>query len=238
MRGEIISVDGVSGGGLISGDDGVRYTFVAGASRTGVRVGDRIDFVGLHGVASDIMILGGSVARPEFGSMYASARPAQGGIDWSALFWSMDGRIRRSHFWAAWGILFAANFLLSWIPLIGFVVSLVLIWPSIAIQTKRLHDMGKTGWFQLLPYATWVVAFIVAVSAIGLTAVSNPDGFENGDPAAIFSALGPLAIAFVLVLLGSIGYLIWIGATEGQPGRNRFGPNPKYPVQDQADVFS
>lgn len=234
MRGEIISVDGVSGGGLISGDDGVRYTFVAGASRTGVRVGDKVDFVGADGVASDIMTLGGDRS---FGSAPATARPG-GGIDWSALFWSMDGRIRRSHFWAAWGILFAANFLLSWIPLIGFVVSLVLIWPSIAIQTKRLHDMGKTGWFQLLPYATWVVAFIVAVSAIGLTAVSNPDGFENGDPSAIFSAMGPVAIAIVLVLLGSIGYLIWIGATEGQPGRNRFGPNPKNPIQDQADVFT
>jgi uncharacterized membrane protein YhaH (DUF805 family) len=234
MRGQIITVDGASGDGLISGDDGLRYTFAAGASRSSVRIGDKVDFIGTDGVASDIMILGGG--RP-YGAMPASARPA-GGIDWSALFWSMDGRIRRSHFWAAWGILFAANLLLGWIPLIGFLVSLALIWPSIAIQTKRLHDMGKTGWFQLLPYAAWIVAIIVAVSAIGFSAVSNPEGFENGDPSAVFSALGPLAIAFVLVLLGSIGYLIWIGATEGQPGRNRFGPNPKYPVQDQADVFT
>jgi uncharacterized membrane protein YhaH (DUF805 family) len=233
MRGQIIRVDGVSGDGLISGDDGLRYTFSAGASRSSVRIGDKVDFIGTDGVASDIMILGGR----SYGAMPASARPA-GGIDWSALFWSMDGRIRRSHFWAAWGILFAANLLLGWIPLIGFLVGLLLIWPSIAIQTKRLHDMGKTGWFQLLPYAAWVVAIIVAVSAVGLAAVSNPDGLENGDPGAIMAAMGPMAIAIILVLLGSIGYLIWIGATEGQPGRNRFGPNPKYPAQDQADVFT
>lgn len=238
MRGEIISVDAVSGGGLISGDDGLRYNFAANASRSGVRVGDKVDFVGLHGVASDIMVLGGQAPRPEFGAMYAQPRAAKGGIDWTSLFWSMEGRIRRSHFWAAWGIILALNVVLGWIPLIGSVVGLVLLWPSIAIQTKRLHDMGKTGWLQLLPLAAWVVAIIVIVSAVGFAAVSDPSGFENGDPSAVFSALGPMFIAILLVMLGSLGYLIWIGATDGQSGRNRFGPSPKHPSEEQADVFT
>lgn len=237
MRGEVINVDGISGDGLISGDDGLRYAFVAAASRGAVRVGDKVDFVPNDGVATDIMRLGGDPGRTEFGAMPARSA-ASGGIDWSALFWSAEGRIRRSHFWAAWGIIFAANLLLGWIPLVGFLVGVALIWPNIAIQTKRLHDMGKTGWIQLVPVVAWIVAIIIGVSAMGLTAISNPDGFENGDPAAMFAAMGPMFIAFALVMLGSLGYLIWIGATEGQPGRNKYGPNPKNPVNDTADTFA
>lgn len=237
MRGEVINVDGISGDGLISGDDGLRYAFVASASRAAVGVGDKVDFVPNDGVATDILRLGGD-PRGAAGAAVQTRSSSSGGIDWSALFWSAEGRIRRSHFWAAWGIIFAANLLLGWIPLVGFLVSLALIWPSIAIQTKRLHDMGKTGWIQLAPMGAWIVAIIVGVSAMGLTAVSNPQGFENGDPAAMFAAMGPMFIAFAVVMLGSLGYLIWIGATEGQPGRNQYGANPKNPVGDTAETFA
>ena len=237
MRGEVINVDGISGDGLISGDDGQRYAFVASASRTAVRVGDKVDFVPGDGVATDILRLSGEPGHGGFSTAQVRSS-SSGSIDWSALFWSADGRIRRSHFWAAWGIIFAANMLLGWIPLIGFLVSLVLIWPNIAIQTKRLHDMGKTGWIQLAPIGAWIVAIIISVSALGITAVSNPQGFEDGDPAAMFAAMGPMFIAFAVVMLGSLGYLIWIGATEGQPGRNQYGSNPKNPVSDTAETFA
>jgi uncharacterized membrane protein YhaH (DUF805 family) len=240
MRGEVIDVNGISGDGLISGDDGARYTFTASSSRVAVRVGDKVDFVGNDGVATDIMKLAGSAApRAEFGSMHTSAPMARSrGIDWSTLLWSGEGRIRRSHFWAAWGVIFAANLLLSWIPLIGFLVGLALIWPNIAIQTKRLHDMGKTGWLQLIPYGLMLIAVIITFTSIGLTAISNPDGFSNGDTGAMFAAMGPMFIAVALVMLGSLGFLIWIGSTEGQPGRNQYGPSPKFVTEEAADTFS
>ncbi len=237
MRGEVINVDGISGDGLISADDGQRYSFVASASRTAVRVGDKVDFVPADGVATDIMRLSADPIPLGYSSGPARYSPS-GGIDWSALFWSAEGRIRRSHFWAAWGIIFVANLLLGWIPLIGFLVNLVLIWPSIAIQTKRLHDMGRTGWLQLIPIGAWIVAIIVIIASVGMTAFSNPEGFENGDPAAVFGVMGPMFIAIALVFLGSIGFLIWIGATEGRPGRNQYGDNPKNPVRDTAETFA
>ena len=54
----------------------------------------------------------------------------------------------------------------------------------------------------------------------------------------MFAAMGPMFIAFAVVMLGSLGYLIWIGATEGQPGRNQYGSNPKNPVSDTAETFA
>lgn len=239
MRGKVTFVDSFSGDGLISGDDLERYSFLASAARDRLRVGDMVDFVAADGVATDIIVMAGSPSRIDLGPMPRAPRYAHsGGIDWSHLLWSPEGRIRRSHFWAAWGLIFAANLLLGWIPVIGTLVGLALFWPSIAIQTKRLHDMGRTGWLQLLPIGAWIVAIVVMIASFGVTAATNPDIFDNEDFASMMSIFGPTMIAVALVLLASLGFLIWIGATEGQAGRNRFGPSPKYSTDDTADTFN
>jgi uncharacterized membrane protein YhaH (DUF805 family) len=233
MRGEIISVDG-SGAGVVSGDDGQRYPFSADPSRA-LDVGDKVDFVAQDGAAIDIFKL--AAARPHVPHIPSYARPARSrGIDWSQLLWSGEGRIRRSHFWAAWGVIFGANLLLSWIPLLGTLVSLALVWPNIAIQTKRLHDMGRTGWLQLVPIGAWIVALIVGVVGLGLSLSANP--YDSSDPVAMWSTMGPMVIAFVLVGLLSLGFFIWIGSAEGDEGPNRFGPNPKHPARDTAETFA
>jgi uncharacterized membrane protein YhaH (DUF805 family) len=53
------------------------------------------------------------------------------------------------------------------------------------------------------------------------------EGLENEDPAAILALLGPMFGMIGLITLVSLGFLIWIGATDSQPGENRFGSNPK-----------
>ena len=66
MRGEIISVDGLSGDGLITGQDGVRYAFAASSARAIVRAGDQVDFVGTDGVATHVVAA--STATPSDGT--------------------------------------------------------------------------------------------------------------------------------------------------------------------------
>ncbi|MBP3669670.1 MAG: DUF805 domain-containing protein [Bacteroides sp.] len=62
----------------------------------------------------------------------------------------MGGRARRSEFWY-WTL---ANLLigivLGWIPFIGILISIALFIPSIAVGIRRLHDIGKSGWWYLL----------------------------------------------------------------------------------------
>ena len=62
----------------------------------------------------------------------------------------MDGRAHRSEFWY-WTL---ANLLigivLGWIPFIGILISIALFIPSIAVGIRRLHDIGKSGWWYLL----------------------------------------------------------------------------------------
>lgn len=69
-----------------------------------------------------------------------------------------SGRARRREFWGFYlfsaiagmilGIISQAGGILT--SIIVWLVSLVLLIPSIAVQVRRLHDVGKSGWLTLL----------------------------------------------------------------------------------------
>ena len=215
MRGEVLSYDAAAGAGLISGDDGARYSFNSLALRDGpVRPGQKVDFVPVGGEATEIMGLGGA----------SLGLPAQvGGFDWQRALFSFEGRLRRSHFWIAWLIILAANVLTSWIPFVG----LLLLWPTFAIDVKRLHDMGLTGWLVILPWVLNIVGTIAMVASVGLQAIMNAPALEAEDPAAIISMVAPIFGWLGLLLLANLGFLLWIGLVEGTRGPNRYGEDPK-----------
>lgn len=90
-----------------------------------------------------------------FGGM-AVAAP----LTWKQIFWSFEGRIPRRTYWAATLIQLAILFALM-IPFAsigdgepGAVVVLLGIvpymWSSLAVQTKRWHDRGKSGLMVLI----------------------------------------------------------------------------------------
>ena len=56
-----------------------------------------------------------------------------------------SGRARRSEYW--WFALL--SFCINLIPYIGFIWALVVIIPSLAVAIRRLHDIGKSGWYIL-----------------------------------------------------------------------------------------
>jgi uncharacterized membrane protein YhaH (DUF805 family) len=73
-----------------------------------------------------------------------------------------EGRASRPEFW--WFVLFC--FIVHAIGDIIFrhwimgLVSLALFVPSIAVGSRRLHDLGKSGWLQLLwliPIIGWII---------------------------------------------------------------------------------
>ncbi|HVL41489.1 MAG TPA: DUF805 domain-containing protein, partial [Brevundimonas sp.] len=61
-------------------------------------------------------------------------------FDWQKLLFSFEGRTRRSHFWIGWLICLGVGVVAGWIPPLAGLVSLLLIWPNVAITVKRLHD--------------------------------------------------------------------------------------------------
>lgn len=123
------------------------------------------------------------------------------------LFFSFNGRIRRSHFWVGAIVLWLVTTIVMWftlmpaimsaaasgdpnasvglfsgIGLFGFLWSLFTLWPGLALYVKRFHDRDKSG--------LWIL----------------------------------------LILIPIIGW-IWVPIEcfflDGTPGPNKYGPSPK-----------
>ncbi|MGV3578266.1 DUF805 domain-containing protein [Brevundimonas sp.] len=225
MRGQILSFDDVSGAGLISGDDGIRYTFVreAVSPPAAVTAGLRVDFVPVAGEATNVMLL---AAAPAPGAPSATPGVPTDSYDFARAMFSFDGRLRRSHFWISWAVLFVGGFVLNFVPFLNL-LGIVLLWPHLAIGVKRLHDMGKTGWLIAIPYVVMIVGGVYAVIQVGLSAWMNAEAIEAEDPTVILSTFGPALGILSLTWLVGIAFWLWIGLADGQRGDNRFGPNPK-----------
>lgn len=78
-----------------------------------------------------------------------------------------SGRATRSEFW--WWELFAFLVLVGTAMVnetLSNLTSLALVLPSLAVGARRLHDIDKSGWFQLLyfiPLIGWIVLMYWAV---------------------------------------------------------------------------
>lgn len=234
MRGEILSYDATIGAGLISGDDGARYDFTSAALQSPAvpAAGVRVDFVPEGGVATQILILAGAATTTGVAGGYAASAAvgAPGsGFDFQSAMLSFNGRLRRSHFWIGFLIIFGANLVLNFIPFIGAVISLALIWPNLAISVKRLHDMGKTGWLVAIPYAlSFALGIAAAVMMVaGIAASGMDESYYENNPMAALSMMGPAFGIFGIIMLVNLAFLLWVGITDSQKGENRFGPNPK-----------
>lgn len=153
-------------------------------------------------------------------------------MDIRKLFFDPNGRIGRQEFWIGWLVLFGVGAVSGWIPVIGLLISLVSIWCSICVYSKRLHDMGKTGWLQLIPILATVVgmvAFFIAVGA-AVFAGASADTMATDEAAmmaAIMSAGAGAILSLAVPFLVYIGFTIWVGVSSGEVGPNRFGPSPR-----------
>jgi len=90
---------------------------------------------------------------------------------------TFEGRASRSEFWYFTLFYLIVSFLsgivegatgitgLSYIPYLAFLI------PSIAVSCRRMHDTGRSGWFQLVP----IYNLILACTA------SNPGSNKYGD---------------------------------------------------------
>ena len=95
-----------------------------------------------------------------------------------------EGRVGRQAFW----MFILINFIFSLIAsalgdVAGGVYSLAVLLPALAITTRRLHDIDKSGWWQLLwfiPIIGWLI--LVVWCATKGDVVTNRYGNPAGMP--------------------------------------------------------
>ncbi len=222
MRGEVLTYDDGPGTGLISGDDGARYSFTRADLQqlTPLKAGTKVDFIVAEGAATQIFIIAPAQGRPA--SYIPGAAGSGQSFEWRTLFFDATGRIGQRDYWIGFGILFAATLLLSWLPLIGFIISLVATYAGICVSSKRLHDMGRSGWLAAIPYGVFAAATVL--SAVSVVGMIGSAGYN--DDAGILVGVGTLGLLWTLAVILNIGFVIWLGITAGQPEDNPYGPPP------------
>jgi uncharacterized membrane protein YhaH (DUF805 family) len=103
-------------------------------------------------------------------------------------------------------------------------VSLALAVPVLAATWRRMHDTGRPGWFGLMHLLTLGVTgsgVALAAALTGLPAMPGPmaGGLAGGGT----PALGMLPVLATLI---AFALVVWWLASPGEPGENRFGPEP------------
>ena len=89
------------------------------------------------------------------------------------------------------------------VVLFGIFILAILL-PSIAVAVRRLHDTDRSGWWFVLPIAAYPLQIVGAL--VGSSVVS------------LIGSLAGLGLSILL--------LVWY-CTDGTPGPNRYGPDPK-----------
>lgn len=143
-------------------------------------------------------------------------------IDWKALLLSWDGRLRRSHFWIGMVAIAIVNMIAGVIPVVGSVVSLALIAPVASIAARRLHDMGRSARFALVPVAASVVAGL-----LGMVASLAPTAFGVAGAVGVLAMVGPVLLLVTVLLLVNLAFVLWVGLSAGVRGPNAYGPDPR-----------
>jgi uncharacterized membrane protein YhaH (DUF805 family) len=142
------------------------------------------------------------------------------------LLLGFEGRISRTQFWIGLVIIVAAELILMWllgipflptvmkdvsVRVIEFAIQVVVLYPTVAIAVKRLHDRDKPG-----IYVLWLVgltAIIAFTNLFGLTDDPRNPGWLD------------FVLGFCAAVIG-LAFLVELGFRRGTAGDNRYGPDP------------
>jgi uncharacterized membrane protein YhaH (DUF805 family) len=126
---------------------------------------------------------------------------------WNTLFVHAGGRTSRGHFA---GALLPLALGVLWYAYKGPAINyacwgvLTLLYPAVVLHVRRLHDMGRSGWWMLVPTALTIVAMLIWAGRITLGAQ-----FDNAVPLA--------------ALIAFAGFALWGCLAKGRAEANTVG---------------
>jgi uncharacterized membrane protein YhaH (DUF805 family) len=158
------------------------------------------------------------------------------------LLFSFNGRINRAQYWLSClilgilGFVGIASFMMMSIgsavvgakdPAAGlqgllagaaFIVPFCafLAWAGFAVQVKRFHDRGRSGFLTLIPLGLTLIATTILIGA----------AISNATPQAVAESLQPFVLAGWAV---NLWFFIDLGCLPGVEGPNKYGNPPGSP---------
>ena len=119
---------------------------------------------------------------------------------------------------------------------LGVLFAIGVFLPSLAVAVRRLHDIGKIGWWLLLWYAIYFIAsltilvsvfvllFLLVFGAMGGIEFLESVMGTGGEVLTIFFLVVSGALAAMLLV--SIWAVVWL-VRQGDRFPNRFGEDPR-----------
>jgi uncharacterized membrane protein YhaH (DUF805 family) len=156
------------------------------------------------------------------------------------------GRISRKTYWLNWTLPYFGIMIFVTIldfamfpidpvrgeppPVFQGIASLFFLWPSLAVTTKRLHDRGMTGWWNVAPLLAVMIVASMAHYYYSMQ-LRSPEGLSPDGQMPV-----PLGIALAvagawLFLYPAINVLF----LRGQQGANEYGQDPLAPADPAAE---
>jgi uncharacterized membrane protein YhaH (DUF805 family)/YHS domain-containing protein len=203
MKGQILDFSIQTNTGYISGDDGKRYHFSGQEwkdNKAPVK-GGKVDFdISPSGEAIQIYVVGGQGIEglaQNFDQQVSRIINNDGKdesqytmIDWTIKvlknYINFEGRARRKEYWFFILATFVMGIIVSIIGsilhlegLLSGLLNLALILPSMAVAARRLHDVNRSGWWQLISLT--IIGIIPLI--FWLASETKPESNQWGTPA-------------------------------------------------------
>ena len=209
MKGKVLDFSIQKGGGLILGDDGQRYLFVANEwQEQSLPLRDVVvDFEAAGKYAKGVYWLAQAVpqiqaatptVRPKPFKSTDNKEPSLLDLAISAVkhkYLLFNGRASRKEFWTVMLFSVLISFALQLLYTLGFAISdnlglllalpfvifsLGMVIPQLAVSVRRLHDTDKSGWWLVLGF----IPIFGTIALIALFSLASSEGDNHfGEPA-------------------------------------------------------
>ena len=209
MKGKVLDFSIQKGGGLILGDDGQRYLFVASEwQEQSLPLRDVVvDFEAAGKYAKGVYLLAQTVPQIQAATPTVKPKPfkATDNEEHSLLdlaisavkhkYLLFNGRASRKEFWAVMLFSVLISFALQLLYTLGFAISdnlglllalpfvifsLGMVIPQLAVSVRRLHDTDKSGWWLVLGFIP-IFGTIALIVLFSLASSESDNRF--GEPA-------------------------------------------------------
>ena len=131
-------------------------------------------------------------------------------------YFVFKGRSTRAEYWWWLVFLILATIPLTIagliLPLLGQAFQLFTLIPSISLTARRLHDIGKSGWWQL-----WFTLFMFVIWIFFGVSIAIFFILDMGEWVFIL----PLCISIIASIIGSIWWIVWM-CRKSNPGPNKY----------------
>ena len=201
MKGKVLDFSIQKGGGLILGDDGQRYLFVASEwQEQSLPLRDVVvDFEAAGKYAKGVYLLAQTVPQIQAATPTVKPKPFKAAdnkepslldLAISAVkhkYLLFNGRASRKEFWAVMLFSVLISFALQLLYTLGFAISdnlglllalpfvifsLGMVIPQLAVSVRRLHDTDKSGWWLVLGF----IPIFGTIALIVLFSLASSEG--------------------------------------------------------------